>query len=217
MSEYVVENFIHAGVRVKIVQDQDAMNPRKEYDNNVGRMVCWHRRYDLGDEHSYDINDFRTREDALKHLAEDHGPIAVLLPLFLYDHSGITISTSSFSCPWDSGQVGFIFCTRAKAIETWGKKRLTKKVIEQVTKCLISEVETYDQYLTGDVYGFVIETLVRDDDGETIEDADGEELDSCWGFFGLEYAIAEGKQAAEYAGTKRAAAEQSVFAGIEEA
>ena len=32
----------------------------------------------------------------------------VILPLYLYDHSGITISTGPFSCPWDSGQVGWI-------------------------------------------------------------------------------------------------------------
>ena len=29
----------------------------------------------------------------------------VILPLYLYDHSGITMNTCGFSCPWDSGQV----------------------------------------------------------------------------------------------------------------
>jgi hypothetical protein len=37
--------------------------------------------------------------------------------LYLYDHSGITISTSPFSCGWDSGQVGFIYLTRQKCEE----------------------------------------------------------------------------------------------------
>lgn len=36
----------------------------------------------------------------------------VILPLYLYDHSGITISTEPFSCPWDSWQVGWIYAPK---------------------------------------------------------------------------------------------------------
>lgn len=53
-------------------------------------------------------------------------------------------------------------------------------------KYLKSEVETYDQYLTGDVYGYVI------------EDKEGEELDSCWGFYGEEYCLEEAKSIADW-------------------
>ena len=35
----------------------------------------------------------------------------VILPLYLYDHSGITMNTCGFSCPWDSGQVGWIYAS----------------------------------------------------------------------------------------------------------
>ena len=41
-----------------------------------------------------------------------------------------------------------------------------------VEKVLRGEVKVYDQYLQGDVYGYVI------------EDADGEEIDSSWGYYG---------------------------------
>ena len=38
--------------------DNEPLNPRTDYDN-FGRMVCWHNRYNLGDEHSFaDPNDF---------------------------------------------------------------------------------------------------------------------------------------------------------------
>ena len=155
----------------------------------MGRMVCWHRKYDLGDQHDYaDPIEFlqdmamtffkekpeqvfeyikagRDSEARLeydgkhrrwrlmelcsfggegkwyevanydqlmqnKHISSDayydvihamstHGLISMLesidgfvfLPLYLFDHSGITMNTSGFSCPWDSGQVGWIFCT----------------------------------------------------------------------------------------------------------
>jgi hypothetical protein len=47
--------------------------------------------------------DDMSRADLFK-IIEEKGTI--IKGLFLYDHSGITISTGRFSCPWDSGQVG---------------------------------------------------------------------------------------------------------------
>lgn len=112
----------------------------------------------------------------------------IMLPLRLVDHSGISMSIGRGAHPqdpggWDSGQVGWIYMTKKKAVEEWGKKRCTKQVVELAEKCLSQEVETYNQYLTGDVYGFVI------------EDSDGDEVDSCWGHFGLDYAIQAAKEA----------------------
>lgn len=46
-------------------------------------------------------------------------------------------------------------------------------------------VEEWNTYLSGDVYGYVI------------EDAEGEQLESCWGCYGLSYCIEEAKAAAE--------------------
>ena len=44
----------------------------------------------------------------------------ILLPLYLYDHSGITMNTTGFSCSWDSGQVGFIYASKARFKEETG-------------------------------------------------------------------------------------------------
>ena len=93
------------------------------------------------------------------------------MPLYLYDHSGLTISTSGFSCPWDSGQVGYIYITDADIRKEYGVKRISKQLRERVTQYLVNEVETYDKFLTGQVYCY------------TIENPEGEEIDSCWGFF----------------------------------
>ena len=161
----------------RIEQDTDPMNPRTEFDNvNVGKMYCWHNRYTLGDKHSYESpEDFRE--------SEEFKTAAIILPLFLYDHSGITISAKPFSCPWDSGQVGFIFVDKETIHKEWGKG---KKAYKQAKEYLLSEVETYDQYLTGDVWGYVI------------EDEAGHTLDSCWGFYGKDYCEQEAKDALEY-------------------
>lgn len=92
----------------------------------------------------------------------------VMLPLFLYDHSGITMNTSGFSCPWDSGQVGIIYVSNEEIVKEFGKG---KKAREKAANLLRSEVEAYDRFLTGQVFGFVV------------EDEDGEYIDSCCGFY----------------------------------
>lgn len=98
----------------------------------------------------------------------------VILPLYLYDHCGITMSTSAFSCPWDSGQVGYIY------------QRLTPEVTrEDLTKYLVSEVEEYDSYLTGDCWMFVLESQKYQEDEEGDElTSEWETEDSCGGFLG---------------------------------
>src|SRR5690606_13075957 len=96
---------------------------------------------------------------------------AIILPLYLYDHSGITMSTTPFSCPWDSGQVGYIFVAKKKARAEYGWSRLTRARDVKVEKCLIGEVQVYDQYLQGGVWGY---QALQDD----------EVVDSCWGFYG---------------------------------
>ena len=171
---------------LKIEQDQDPMNPRTEFDN-CGKMVCFHKRYTLGDKHDLNADDFDDWGEMAEHLKTEY-QAAVILPLYLYDHGGISMSTGSFSCPWDSGQVGFIYMDRETILrEAPGNpKILTKKAKQWATKYLEAEVEYYDHYLTGEVYGFIV------------EDEDGEQLDSCWGFFGYDYCKVEGKQSLDY-------------------
>lgn len=128
-------------------------------------------------------------------LIEDKGTI--IKKLFLYDHSGITISTSPFSCRWDSGQIGWIYITKEKIeAEGWTP--------EQANNYLDGEVEVYDNYLTGEVYGF------------TIEDADGEEVESCWGYYGndgKESMIKECKHTIDYLVKKQE--ERNLLLGIQ--
>ena len=170
---------------IKLVHDHDAESPR-EWDN-LGSMVCAHRRYRLGDENGA----AKALEVIYKHLSDKQlGQIdfnanqipdveralemtgqAIMLPLYLYDHSGITMKTSPFSCRWDSGKVGFIFVSKDKARSELGWKHLTKPRIEKLETYLDGEVESYDQYLTGNVWGYQV---IEDD----------EVVDSCWGFFG---------------------------------
>lgn len=93
-----------------------------------------------------------------------------------------------FSCPWDSGQVGYIYVTFERARQEHGWKVMTKARRAKLIECLQDEVKAYDDYLTGQVYGYVL----TNDNGDTI--------DSLWGIYDVEYArVAARNAAAHYA------------------
>ena len=120
--------------------------------------------------------------------------VPVMLPLYLYDHSGITMRTTGFSCPWDSGQVGFIYVTKEQLRKEYSVQRVTKATIAKAEKVLRGEVEVYDDHLTGNVWGYSIETISKatcDKCGHTSENEEFD--DSCWGYYGnpREYLLSE--------------------------
>lgn len=197
---YVASNGTKTAV---ILQDTDPENPRDPYyQENLGNMVCWHKRYNLGEKHNWeDPNDF-AQDLALKNtnwsellqyikdgdtkdlrlvpegegyqlqfkalsfngnrwedmegfqfpadfsdsaaiskrvwdeaqgeitdvLKEMYTPELIalckdkvaILPLYLYDHSGLAMSTNDFGDRWDSGCVGFIYMDKDTAMKEIG-------------------------------------------------------------------------------------------------
>lgn len=172
---------------IRIYPDTSPESPRNW--DNLGTMVCFHKRYDLGDENDYCSSNYDGWEEMKEDIIEKEN-VHTILPLYLYDHSGITMSTSNsypFNDRWDSMMVGWIFVSKDKV----RKESLDETKIEQY---LIGEVKTYDQYLTGDVYGYRISKVTPCDLGHEHE----EELDSCWGFYGEEECIDEAKSMVKY-------------------
>ena len=159
---------------LKVVQDSCGDSPRSW--DNVGTMICFHNSYDLGDKHSYNSDDYSGWEEMQKAILKEEGRGTIILPLYLYDHSGISMRTSAFSCRWDSGQVGFIVANKQRVLSEFGGKIVTKKLKEKISTILEVEVETYTQYLEGEVYGF------------QIVDEDDDIVDSCYGFYGTDFA-----------------------------
>jgi hypothetical protein len=223
---------------LKIVHDEDAINPREDYDN-FGRMACWHGRYRLGDEHDYSSPDELLKDlvrgtvsgkDLIAYVRDGKASGLVLeynrsgrewelksyndyfkkwytewsapppldskgfdladcirdnlapqdlmvlaeknysiLPLYLLDHSGITISTRDFHDKWDSGQIGWIYASHTDVAKEYGDT--SPENMARAGKLLTSEVKNYDYYLRGECYGFQLYE-------------DGAEVDSCWGFLG---------------------------------
>jgi len=148
----------YKGYTIKIEQDDDPFSPRD--NDNIGTMVCFHSRYDLGDKgHGY------TPETLMEKVKD---PDTVALPLFLLDHSGLWISTGRYAEDpqgWDTSAVGYIIASKEKA----AKEGIE---VERLPEFLEGEVKEYNDYLTGNVHGFVV------------VDKDGDEVESCWGFIG---------------------------------
>lgn len=184
--------------KLRIIHDECPMHPRQEFGaDNLGTIAYSHREYTLGEEEinnpiDWLIEKIEISEDYAYKLAEKHKieyyssdmrkilentffNKYIALPLYLYDHSGITINYKPFSCRWDRGQVGYIYLSKEKARKEYNHKRLSKKRKEKIISYLEGEIECLDQYLRGDTYGFIV------------EDKNGEEIASCYGFYGTNW------------------------------
>lgn len=168
----------HHGHQIKIYHDTDPQNPR-EWDT-FGTIICRHRRYTLGDDHTFEdaraflvdlVGCSDETELSTKCLLELARRKAVILPVFLYDHSGLALNTVGFHCPWDSGQVGFIYARLEDVRSEFDVTRVSAKVRIRAEELLRGEIATYHDYISGNVYGFSVEK-------------NGEEIDTCWGFLG---------------------------------
>ncbi len=153
--------------KLNVYCDLNAESPRTW--DNVGTMVCWHRRYAFGDKHDH------SGPQAFLESA-DAKAAYVMLPVYLYDHSAQKLSNQPFTgraphAEWDSGQVGFIYVNRGKVKELTGLEP-TEQNKDAVTQMLTAETELYSSYIEGDCYGY------------TIEDLEGNLLDNCGGFYG---------------------------------
>ena len=145
----------------KIYTDNYPMNPREDQDNIGIINLSTLKNYDLTDKENYlSITD----------LINDNSNKLIILPIYAYIHSSITISLSPFSCKWDSGLAGFIYCNPTDYV-------ITRKDLKDILK---AEIKTLNQYLIGDVYGI-----------EIIDNDTKEELFSCYSYYGYNYAYTE--------------------------
>jgi len=175
-----------------IVDDDNPENPR-ELSDHYSRMVCFHRRYLLGDKHGYRYEDYSGWDDLQNHLVTEEDAI-VILPLYLYDHSGLRINVTGYSDRWDSGRVGFIYATRKDVVREYGND--SPETLLKVQDYLKAEVEAYDSYLSGDVYGCLVYEADKEQFNSPellLKDLEPEPLrypvitDTCWGFYGSDW------------------------------
>lgn len=217
--------------KLTVERDDYPESPR-EWDN-LTTMICWHRRYNLGDKHDFDnvhemLEDLayqagiKYNEDInTPNLMTKLAPHYLIKPLYLYDHSGISISTSDgypYNDRWDAGIVGFVYISKndvfnhlveyvlddkgerikvehkhANMPSTYSYKTIPitdKTWRKRASEVIDGEVETYDNYLRGDVYWYKLEKEVEIEDkcphcDEIINTyTEWEDVEGCGGYYG---------------------------------
>lgn len=181
--------------RARIIVDDSPESPR-EWDNLGVFVGAEHRSYEIGDRRptATEIRALERGGFALleRYLRRTEGATHVLA-VGMLDHSGVHFYVGggahwTDSAGWDSGTCGFIYDSR-EGREACGTPP------ELIAEALAGEIETYDQWASGDVYGYVIErrtlcalcsALDADDVPARCPHCDLDTDDSCWGFYGAD-------------------------------
>lgn len=187
--------------RLSFFNDNDSEDPRNW--DPLATMLCWSRHYGLGDKHSYDdIHDvlydlcdqygldaesicaYKDNENTAKQrdrrIMEDLKEHVCVKFLYLYDHSGITISLDDFRDPWDSGIVGIIYMDKQTTIDNFPNANDINwyTIAEEHIR---DEVTEYDQWITGDVWCYTLEKVTS---CECCGKEETEQVDAMGGFYG---------------------------------
>ena len=186
----------YKGYKIKIRQDEDCESPNDWGDEDLF-LVYDHRQFTVKRK-GFEPQDIY--ESGLAY-EEEHW----IFPVEAYIHSGVSLSLFSGTkqCRWDSSVSGYVLVSKEEF-----------KDLETATKAAEGLIETWNQYLSGDVWGFIVEkpnttysiskedfdtlittgTFTSDNFLKVIDVEDEwEEVDSCWGFYGQDAAINEAK------------------------
>ena len=200
-----VMNLTDGKYKLTINQDNDSVDPR-EYEDRLTRMWCFSKRYNLGDKHFFSsiresleslVEEFVPKDKQEEVLAPSKDnkysikeqdvliacnlvPYVCVKFIYMYDHSGITISTMDFKDPWDSCIVGIISLDKETALKEIGGADETNWYT-LAENYIDNDVEEYDQWLTGDVYEYSLDKVVQCPHCKHEEE---EHIDSMGGFYG---------------------------------
>ena len=165
---------------LKITNDSHSDSPRTWC--NLSKMLFFGNQKHFGDSHTTEIGNVESREEFKTVILERLKrklKLAYIMPVNMYKHSGVSLSTSDeypYNCKWDSGTIGFITVSKEKIRNEYNIKRVTKKRIKQVEEIALSELSTLNSWLNNEVYHFE----VTDNDTDDV-------IDSCGGFIGLDF------------------------------
>lgn len=244
MTEYKTDTY--RGYTINWYYDDCAESPR-EYDCCLDHMICWHRHYNLGDQHDFSeplyllrslVAENATREEiidyckktgllqvsenphadweerydmkviydnwaghqveylygssseeiawddldtdaivdeylGMKDCFELLEPYMVILPISIYDHSGVTIWYGGATDRWDSCTVGYGYMTKESTLKNCGgatEENWREKAIADMELSM----SVYRNYVEGNVFWY------------EILNEEGDQIDTCGGFYGDE-------------------------------
>lgn len=166
-------------VRLEVQEDQQDSNPRTDRDCNLANVIT------LSDQRYIDVDkDGGPLQDGWDYFADRDKGVELFIRWARMVHSALAVEEN----PHDGAHS--IWYVMPERIAEAGTTVPPEEIIRQ-------EVEEYREWAAGEVYGHVIEKSVRWQRTETTEDevmVTWEEVDSCWGYIGYEYAKEEALQ-----------------------
>jgi hypothetical protein len=189
-----VEVIPYRGYNISIYQDEMAEHPR-QFDN-LGTMICYKPHADLSDHEKSNCEDIKdvvyqllpeehimpwihgkgeTIEDTyeLSHyevMDRINEELETLLSFLRHSH----ILEEFVIRTYNGAKIeGVIYATHEDVKKWFLLSSLNERDIEKATKVLKAEIDEYEAYCNGEVYGYQI-----------TKKGDEEVLDSCWGFYG---------------------------------
>ena len=156
------------GYTIEIHQDEDPFFSPKENADKHAFLVYGHRDFTVYGPNNEKAQDIHNNLDEWKETYH-------VWPVYTYIHSGVYLKLGSDEGlpdrQWDVSMCGYVLITKDES------------EIPYPEKYAQGMIEEWNQYLSGDVWGFVIKA------GE-------EEIRSCWGFYGLDYCKEEARSEA---------------------
>lgn len=156
-----------AKYKITIKSDEYSDNPL-EYTPEI-IVACKHGRYNLG---NMRLNDLLTQYDYdgdynnLKEIMDYMSKYGTVFPVSMTDHSYLSVYVGKPNDYWDSGYIGIVFIQSCDM----NKYGYTESYINDI-------LDTYTQYLNGEVYAYVVEKYTSDG---------MEYVNSCCGYYDIE-------------------------------
>jgi len=166
MKDNAILKSVVRGYTCKVLHDDDPMSP-DDWDN-VGTIYSNSRNYNP---QGHTMDEIMV-ETGVRDSEMQIDPNYLFVRIYAYEHGGIALhhATGPRTCGWDERLFGVMAVHKDKAAKEFGDLTNPDN-FEKVMKCLEGEVEDWDCYYQGCVYGY------------EVLDEDGCVVDSCWGFY----------------------------------
>jgi len=211
-----IEEIDYKGYRIKIAQDDDPIQPPDDCDDSVVFLVSFEPYLQKNPDHSpvsclADLKDLISGppEEGYEDYEEEDGKAEFAEAVAEWKEERdewlifeVSVQTQGYTsmhfCHGEPDADDVRAAIFVKKDGGWGEGVDLKKIARDYCKA-------WDQYLSGDVYGYMIDgPLEQKQDlcekcGHVQREYEEREvLDSCWGFYGLDYCIEEAKGMVDY-------------------
>ena len=170
MSETLIETIIYKGYSIEKHYDFNAENPFENWDGQ-GRFYHWK---DNGNEELARYCELLGYDQETREQTGKEHPDAVRIDK--YEHSGISYSVAGegMNCRWDTSHTWAVWFPDDCLLDDLKRFKTAKTRRTRCVELARQSCKLFNQWANGEVYGF------------KVIDPAGNDIDSCWGYYGYE-------------------------------